>query len=185
MKIISMKTMVTYWSQTGNTKKVAEAIFRAIPFEKTIKPFDAVDSLDGFDLIFIGFPVMQFGSPPPARKFIKAYADGKNIALFVTHAMLSDGSDPVQQALLGKEIGKCAETCSSASLLGLFHCQGELSEKMAGELMASGIPMLMEFAAMRPATLGHPSAGELKLAENFGAHIAKSFHAFINQTKPG
>jgi flavodoxin len=179
-----MKIMVTYWSQTGNTKKVAEAIFRAIPFEKTIQPLNEVDTLDGYDLIFIGFPVMQFGSPPPARKFIKTHATGKNIALFVTHAMLSDKADPLQQAMLGKELDKCAETCASANLLGLFHCQGELSEKMAAELTASGIPMLMEFAAMRPATLGHPTAGEIELAEKFGAHVAYSFHAFINQTKP-
>ena len=34
-----MKTLVTYMSQTGNTKRVAEAIFKEIKGKKEIKPY--------------------------------------------------------------------------------------------------------------------------------------------------
>ncbi len=35
-----MKVIVTYMSRTGNTKKVAEAIFQEIKGKKEIKPMD-------------------------------------------------------------------------------------------------------------------------------------------------
>jgi len=162
-----MKYLVTYFSQTGNTKKVAESIFHTLSVEKVIKPFDEVDTLHGFDITFIGFPVKQFGPPPVAKKFIDAHAAGKKIALFITHAMLSGSEDPRQKAMLEKELDKCRAACSKSELIGLFHCQGELSEKTANELMASDIPMLMEFAAMRPLTIGHPNPEELKQAQSF------------------
>jgi flavodoxin len=166
-----MKYLVTYWSQTGNTKKVAEAIFDVLPGEKLLKPFDEVDRLDGFDLIFIGFPIMQFGPPPAAKKFLSTQTKGKNIALFVTHAMLSQSDDPRQQAILHKELDKCCEICAGSSMIGTFHCQGELSEKIADELMASNITMLMEFAAMRPLTIGHPNESELAHAQKFARAV--------------
>ena len=166
-----MKILVTYWSGTGNTRKVAEAIFRALPGEKTIKPFDKVETLDGYDIAFIGFPVMQFGPPPAARKFIAAHATGRKIALFITHAMLTRGGDTGQQAMLEKELEKCRTACSNAELVDLFHCQGELSIEAARELIASNIPMLAQFAAMQPLTAGHPDQVELEQAEEFALKV--------------
>jgi flavodoxin I len=162
-----MKYLVTYWSQTGNTKKVAEAIYEALPGEKNLKSYDAVENLDGFDLTFIGFPIMQFGPPPAAKKFLATQAPGKKIVIFITHATLSDSDDAQQQIMLEKELEKCRSACSGSELLGLYHCQGELSEKMAGQLISSNIPMLMEFAAMRPLTIGHPDKEELAQAQVF------------------
>ncbi|MCX6269372.1 MAG: flavodoxin [Bacteroidetes bacterium] len=166
-----MKYLVAYWSQTGNTKKVAEAIFMVLPGEKFIKTLDEVGTLDGFDLIFIGFPVMQFGPPPAVKKFLSDQVAGKKIALFVTHAMLSNTEDPRQQAILHKELEKCRSACSGSQLAGLFHCQGELSETVANELLSSHLPMLMEFAAMRPDTIGHPDQAELEEAEKFAMSV--------------
>jgi len=162
-----MNILVTYWSQTGNTRKIAEAIYKSISCTKELKTFEEVESCEGFDLIFIGFPVMQFGPPQAARKFIASRAAGKSIALFITHAMFSESKDPAQQAMLAKELDKCTSICSKANLRGLFHCQGELSEKITSELLATGIPILSEFAAMRPGTIGHPDRYEVEEARNF------------------
>jgi flavodoxin len=168
-----LKYLVTYFSVSGNTKKVAESIFSAIAGDKTIKSIEEIASLNEFDLVFIGTPVMQFGMPPAVRKFIADHADGKRIALFVTHAMLSTSSDPVQNTMLEKELEKCRSACSKSELIALFHCQGELSEKIAGELAASNIPMLVEFAGMRPATIGHPDDKEIAGAEDFARQIQR------------
>jgi hypothetical protein len=162
-----MKILVTYWSKTGNTRQVAEAIFNALPGEKFLKPLDEVETLDEFDLTFLGFPVMQFGVPAAARQFIADKTAGKQIALFVTHAMLSGSEDTRQQAMLAKELDKCCSACSKSTLMGFYHCQGELSETMANELLLSDNPMLMQFAAMRPLTTGHPNRSELDEARHF------------------
>jgi flavodoxin len=159
--------IVTYYSRTGNTKKVAEAIFNVLGEIKEIKPVDQVKSLEGVDLTFIGFPVMQFGVPAEVRKFVAEHASGKKIALFVTHAMPSESDDPVQKAMLEKELQKCRSVCTESELAGLFHCQGELAKVTADELLATNIPMLMEFAAMRPLTIGHPDQAELEQAADF------------------
>jgi flavodoxin len=166
-----MKYLVTYWSQTGNTKKIAEAIYDALPEEKSLKSFSEVENLNGIDLAFIGFPIMQFGPPPVAKKFLSHQAAGKRIALFVTHATLSRSKDPRQQAILQQELEKCRAACLKCELTDLFHCQGELSEIIANELMASNIPMLMQFAGMRPHTIGHPDPEELKEAKKFAMTV--------------
>ena len=52
-----MKTLVAYFSQTGNTKKVAESMFDVIQGEKEIKELSEVENVDGYDLLFVGFPI--------------------------------------------------------------------------------------------------------------------------------
>ena len=42
----TLKILVAYTSRTGNTKKVAEAIYEEIEEEKGIKKFDDVKNLD-------------------------------------------------------------------------------------------------------------------------------------------
>jgi len=171
-----MQFLVTWWSQTGNTLKIAKAIFESLPENKTFAPLSEAPSLDGVDLTFIGFPVMQFGPPPLAKKFIKNHTSGKKIALFVTHAINPFSDDPKQQALLRKEIGQCREAAigAGAELSGIYHCQGELSQQVADSLSDSGIPMLMEFATMRPLTLGHPDDMDVENARSFAKKIISS-----------
>lgn len=78
-----MKSLVIYFSQTGNTKKVAEAIYEALPQPKELKKLDEIKeakSVADYDLVFIGFPVHSHSVPyrvenflrqlPPARKLL-------------------------------------------------------------------------------------------------------------------
>ena len=51
-----MKALVTYYSQTGNTEKLARAIYDAIHFEKELLPIKEVKSSKGYDIIFVGIP---------------------------------------------------------------------------------------------------------------------------------
>ena len=105
-----MTILVTYFSQTGNTKKVAEAIAAEIEGEKELLPMKQVESLEGYDLSFVGFPIQQFGAPPVATKFLGEKAAGKKVALFVTHA------SPSNHPLIGNLLDKCKEAASSSDL---------------------------------------------------------------------
>lgn len=170
-----MKTLVTFWTKTGNTVKVAEAIYRKISCEKSLIPVSQVSSVDEYDLIFLGFPIMQFGVPRPVTQFIRHFLNGKPVALFVTHAIISNSSDLIQRTMLVKELEKCREACIQTDLRGLFHCQGELSEQMAAEMIKTGIPTLAGFAQMRQLTVGHPDPDELDRAADFAWEICLSF----------
>ena len=80
-----MKVLVAYMSRTGNTKKVAEAIYGAIPQPKEIKRVEDVTSLEGYDLAFLGFPMHSFGPDKPVKTFLETHVKDRAIALFITH----------------------------------------------------------------------------------------------------
>ena len=166
-----MRTLVTYWTHTGNTRRIAETMFGVIPGEKEILTLDWVSSFEDYQLIFLGFPVMQFGPPPPVKEFLLRNAGVHSVALFITHALPCSGNDPAQQAFLEKELQRCTKLFTKTKLWGIYHCQGELSQSAATELMATGNPMLMQFAGMRPVTIGHPDREELDGARQFALKI--------------
>ncbi|HOD70354.1 MAG TPA: flavodoxin family protein, partial [Deltaproteobacteria bacterium] len=59
-----MKILVAYYTKTGNTKKVAEAIYEALDKnDKTLKPMKEIEDVQGYDLIFCGFPVHAHSVP--------------------------------------------------------------------------------------------------------------------------
>ena len=83
------KVLVTYFSRTGNTKKIAEAIHDSIDQDKIILPLDKVQDMGPYGLVFIGFPVQSHSVPYEAEVFLKKVPAGKKIALFSTHGSLS------------------------------------------------------------------------------------------------
>jgi len=156
-----MKVLVTYYSQTGNTKKVAEAIFDGIEAEKEIRPMSEVQSLDGYDLAFVGFP-MHGGQPAgEAKPFLEQHAKGRRLALFMTHSAPEDwpGIEEAKEA--------CRAAAAGADVVGMFDCQGELSEAIAGFMAKSGDPELVEAAERRAETAGQPDAERLERARAF------------------
>jgi flavodoxin len=163
-----MKILVTCYSETGNTLKVARAIYGEIEGEKALVPLAELESLDGYDLIFFGFPIMQFGVPRKVRSFLKAHAAGRKVALFVTHA---SWEAPGQTEMLAGWLEKCKTAAEGARLAGFFHCRGELSADAAARFMESDIPEIRHFGSMQPATVGHPDAVELEEAGAFARRV--------------
>jgi len=150
---------------------VAEAVFSALPGEKRLMDIGEEIPAGPFDLVFLGFPVMQFGVPRPVRNFPGSLPGGTPTALFITHAMFED---PGQQVMLTRELEKCRSVVAEENLAGFFHCRGELSPAVAEELRLTGIPMLQGFAGLQPITAGHPDAEELEAARQWARELAGS-----------
>ncbi len=160
-----MKVLVAYMSVSGNTKKVAEAIYKEIKADKELKELKDVASLNGYDLCFIGFPIHAFGPANEAKAFLEKNAAGKKIALFITHSA-PEGAEPVSQWL---ESAKKA--ASGANIVGMFDCQGELAQNIADMMLGSKNADLIAKAEQRDQTLGQPDAGRLKKARKFAKEI--------------
>jgi flavodoxin len=70
-----LKTLVLYWSATGNTEKVAGVIQKALqdagiePVVKKIAEAEGEEFYD-YDLVFLGTPTYQFLPPEPVRNFV-------------------------------------------------------------------------------------------------------------------
>lgn len=164
--------LVTYMSVTGNTKKVADAIYGEIEGTKEMRPIDQVESLDGYELSFIGFPIYQFGVPPPVRKFIEEKAKGKRVALFYTHASFSEPRVMPESEGLLKNIHKnVRQAAAGVVLMGTFDCRGELAENVAQGCLRSNDPKVQMFGKLRDMTLGHPDTSELEAAKVFAQEM--------------
>lgn len=164
-----MKVLVTYFSQTANTKKVAEAIYGSIPCDKEISPLAEVSTLQGYDLAFVGFPIHGGQPAAEARQFLEKHSKGNNLALFATHAS-PDGYPGLEECL-----SKCCEAAAGANILGVFECQGELSEVIADFMAKSGDPELVEAAKQRSFTIGQPDSTSLERARKWAEKVASEY----------
>jgi len=160
-----VRILVTYMSLSGNTRKLADMIYANIDGPKDLRELSEVQSLDAYDLTFVGFPVHQFGAPAAVKDFMERNTKGKNVALFVTHAM-PPGTD-----MLKGIMAKCQAPFAQARVLGVYNCQGELAESVAQHLISSPDPQLQEFGRMRAVTIGHPDASEVASAGEFARSI--------------
>lgn len=164
-----MKVLVAYMSQTGNTKKIAEAIFREIQAEKEIVELKDLEGLEGYDLYFVGFPIQAYGPAHPAKVFLEQNAAGKDLVLFITHA------SPEDAELLPQWLDACRTAAAGANIVGLFNCRGELSEKVAEFMKNSGDEKLAAWADERVETLGQPDAARLERARAFTRDVMSKY----------
>ena len=80
-----MKSLVVYYSQTGNTKKVARAIHKSMSKlveQCDIAPVKEVDpkDLDKYDLVGLGSPVWMGAETPNVRRFIESLPESEGKA---------------------------------------------------------------------------------------------------------
>ncbi len=164
------KTLVTYYSRTGNTRKVAEAIFEALDGDKTLKPIEEVTGLEPYSLVFVGFPVQSHSVPYPVEVFLKSIPAGKMIALFSTH-----GSLPGHR-LSREAIEHAVILAAKAKVLGTFAVRGKLSLQALEAVSKS--PEHQEWAEMAASANGHPNETDLEAARVFARSMRLlAFHS--------
>ena len=162
-----MKVLVTYTSRTGNTKKLAQAIYDEIDEEKAIREFNDVKTLDEYDLVFVGFPVENFGPSEKAKAFLKEFCVGKTIVLFITH------SAPEYLKAVPGWLVKCIQAASESNVAAVFNCQGELAENVRQAMLKSEDPMIRFWAENSTKTKGQPDATRIERARFFVNEIMK------------
>jgi flavodoxin len=158
------KTLVAYFSRTGNTRKIAEAIHQALPGAKEIQTLDRVEGLDDYKLIFIGFPVHSHNVPYKVELFLKKIPKGQKIALFTTHGSLAGGrlaQEALEHALV---------LASQARVIGSFSCRGKVSLEALEVLKKS--PEHEAWADMAASAVTHPDPSDLEDARSFALWVA-------------
>ena len=141
--MVSKKVLIVYLSRTNNTKAIAELIQRNIGgtlvslelekpypenYQQTVKQVvkenetaylpplkTKIDSIEKYDVVFVGFPTWDMQMPPPMKSFLHQYdLSGKTIIPFNTNAGYSVGS--------GFETVK--ELCNNSKVLEGFEMKG-------------------------------------------------------------
>ena len=160
-----MKVLVAYISQSGNTRKVADAMFEVMQGEKEIKELSEIENVDSYDLLFVGFPIQAFGPAEKAKQFMAQNVSGKKVALFTTHASPEDSED------LPPWLEACKKAAAGAEIVGFFNCQGELAPDIMEMLKSSDDPKLKSFGELGPTTKGQPDASRIERAREFAKRM--------------
>jgi len=155
--------LITYFSQTGNTKQIADSIYESLQGDKTIKPVDEVQNIEDYSLLFVGFPVHSHGVPFKIEGLIKKIPKGKKIAFFSTHGSLTGGR------LSREALEHAAAIASKAKILGTFSCRGKVSTAALEVLSRS--PEHKAWTDMAVSARTHPDERDLEDARSFAKWI--------------
>jgi flavodoxin len=154
-----MKALVAYHSESGNTEKLAKAIYESItaPDKKIATIADADPS--GYDVIFVGFPVQASTVPGKVESFIKRIPEGKMLAFFVTHGSLRGGQLAITALYYAFSLAL------NRTVLGSFGCRGEVKAGIIESLLKS--PEHKAWAMEAQSAAGHPDDADLADGKQF------------------
>jgi hypothetical protein len=161
-----MNYAVVYYSQSGNTEKVARAIAEALPGQVVAQPLAEAGGIADADVVFVGGPLLQFTLPDPVRAYLAEKCAGRATAVFVTHAADED------MEMLAPWLQSCRQAAACCELVGFFHCQGRVPESVKQQWRESGVPMLEQFAELSASADGQPDERRLEAAREFAREVA-------------
>lgn len=159
-----MKKAIVFSSVTGNTKKVAYEILKAMP---TTKIYDLKDGSQGIEeeLLFLGYWVDR-ARPNKEMEVFMEQLKGKHIATFGTLGAYPD-SEHAETTL--KNVTEIIE--KNNILLGNFLCQGKIDPKITEMFKKSGANgphhMTEERLKRHQEAAKHPNEKDFEAARNF------------------
>ena len=155
-----MKVLVSYYSDTGNTQKVAEAIFDGITeSEKEICLATEASNLSDYDLVFCGFPVHSMGLPAKMETFVKGLPEGTKVAFFATHGSLRGGELAITAFYSALSLAK------NLNVMGTFGCRGAVKPDIIEALLKKS--EFRGWALEAQSAAGHPDEADLDDAKAF------------------
>jgi len=131
-----MKAAVRYYTKTGNTKKLAEAVAEAVGTEAL--PISTPVN-DAVDILFLGNSYYAFSIDPEVREFIRSLDSSKigKIVNFGSAAMLNS---------TWKKVKSEADKAGIAMDEREFHCKGEFKGIHKGRPNSEDLKAAAEFA---------------------------------------
>jgi flavodoxin len=169
-----MKVLITYFSQTGNTEKVAKAVLEELSKDHDVemKKLEETDAsaLSDYQAVFIGTPIHAGGLAGPTKEFLAKLPDNAGFVLagLVTHASSAYEKENFEKGL--KEF----ETVSrekGIACKGCFDCQGKLMEGLRPMVQKARGVADDEWAKIMAETDKHPDEQDLKNAREFAAGV--------------
>jgi len=179
-----MQVLVVYYSETGNTAKVAAAIHAAasaLGHSAHLKALGdlAVDALSGYDLVFLGSACHDTDLARPAKALLEQVPEASSFKLagFVTHATYSPEGGDREEELHGIWAARCAQTLRQAcqekgiEFLGYFGCMGAPSPPIEQFIHDEIVTDDGEWQRYLEEVRGHPDDEDLRHAGEFAVQV--------------
>ena len=180
-----MKILVTYYSETGQTEKVANIIYEAMKEEHETKIMKLKDvdkkKLDEFDIIFAGTPCHGSDLAKSYQKFLKSIPSQPKFKLagFLTHACLPPETSEKDKILFERWVGKCESTFEKLTgeknidFQGYYRCMGAASPGIERFIHKRIITDKEEWKEYLPELRTRPNEEDLENARKFALKILK------------
>ncbi len=179
-----MKILVAYFSETGNTKKVAESIGKEAETQRnevvvaSIGGID-VNELPGFDVVFLGSTCHSSDIAAPVKKWLDRIPAGATLQLagFVTHSTtMPEGAawkKQMYERWAGRCLGSFEHLCANKGFgfLGFFHCQGAPSPEIETFIRNSIIPDETQWTEYIEEVRQHPTTADIEAAKSFAREM--------------
>ncbi len=147
-----MKNLIVYSSKSGNTRKLAEAVYDFLPGENVMKSVEEKPDPEGYDLVVVGFWLQAGKADPGSYEYLEELAPSK-LFLFATHGAAVD-SPHAQNAMAGAK-----SMVTSSQVVGSFNCQGEVNEEFLAKVQKKDPqPPWVKDAGN---AVGHPDAHDI------------------------
>jgi len=179
-----MKILIAYFTQTGNTEKIARAIYDEVLSQghkahlKSIAETTS-DNLNAYDLVFLGSACHDADLAEPVKKVLESITISPSFKMagFATHATVKPEGEEREPEFYEKWAGKCAESFERISqekgieLLGYFSCQGAPSPPIEAFIHSTIIPDDEEWEAYIAEVRKHPNEADMKQAREFARAV--------------
>lgn len=167
-----MKVLVTYFSMSGNTEKLAKAIHDEVSknHDSYLKRVDEIETkwLNKHHVIFVGSPTHGGELSAPVKKFMTELPKSpkSKVAGFVTHA----SPDRADYEKCFKAFEAFAKE-KGFTLLGCCDCQSRLAPEIQPYVKEARKASDAEFAQMMKRIDKRPNAADLRNARRFAREM--------------
>ena len=165
-----MKILVACFSQTGNTRQIADAIYQEAALSNDAEMVNiediSADKLSAYDLVFIGSPIHAGGLAQQVQSLLASIPANPTfkMAAFFTHASFAYEKQGFEQGVqqfvdVSKE--------KDIEYLGYFDCQGRLTPELHDMVQQAQKVPDEEWAKRMAECDKHPSSGDEQMAKVF------------------
>jgi flavodoxin I len=179
-----LKTLITYFTLTGNTEKIARAIYEEVlsqRHEAHLKPTAGItaDSFAAYDLVLLGSACHDADLAKPVKRILEAITKSPSFKMagFASHATPTPKGGERNRELYEEWAERCAESFERAAqekeieLLGYFSCQGAPSPPIEAFIHSVIVTDEEEWVVYTAEARKHPNEEDLEQAREFARTV--------------
>ena len=174
-----MKVLVAYYSETGNTEKIAKAIYEEVSkeHEAHLKKINDVtaDTLNNYDMVFLGSACHSTDLAAPVKRILDALPKSPKFKLagFFTHSTYPPEHGARARELFNRWANKCTVSFEEVSkekqidFEGYYNCQGVPSPPIQQFIKKEVLISADEWEEYIEEARKHPSPRDVEKAKEF------------------